>query len=739
MKLLSNVKGDLIGGLTTSVISLPLAIAFGVLAFAPLGEGYVAQGALAGLYGVIVAGILTSVFGGTPGQISVPTAPMSVMVTSIIATLLQDPEVAATGDSQVTVILVLVSMTVLLAGVLQLLMAVSGGGKLIKFIPYPVIAGFMNGIAVIIILEQLKPFLGLSEHAKLSSIFTGEAGIHFETVIVGTITIVAMVVAQKWAKAIPQALVGLLCGVAAYFVIGAVFNPSLLQIEGNPAIIGPIPKAFPTPRQIGNFMSVRQFISLATLSKLLLPALTLSVLASIESLLTSVVTDILTRSKHNSTKELIGQGMGNSAAALFGGLPVTGSAVVTLVNVNTGGRTPLAGLVNSLGVLLVILFLGSLVQWIPIGVLAGILMVTAVGMIEYESISLSMKKSALENLLVILAVTIITVAVDLILAVLIGLIIAAFLFIKEQIGKTIVRRMYTGNLVHSKKIRSQPAMRILEEKGDLIKVYELNGSLFFGTCDKLQSEIESELGSFCIILDLKRVHTIDMTGAQLLRQVIDRVQENGNYFLLSYLDNPGDHDKERMRKHMEDLEVIKAVGPELIFQDTDHALEWAEDQLIQRELEAAQIEKQKMALKHFTVFRDLSEEQLEIVQRHTHPMRCKKAEIVFKEGDPGDKIYFIISGGVSVLASLSENGRDCRLATFGEGVFFGDMAILENQPRSATVRADVDTELLYLTVADFDDLVNNQPLLASKMLLGMARELSYRLRITTTEVRTLAE
>ncbi|MFQ5652967.1 MAG: SulP family inorganic anion transporter, partial [bacterium] len=730
MKLFSNLKGDIMGGITTSVIALPLAIAFGVVAFAPLGEAYVAQGALTGLYGVIVAGILTSLFGGTPGQIAVPTAPMSVMVTSIIATLLKEPAIMALGENQVMVILVLVSLAVLMAALLQLIMAALGGGKLIKFIPYPVIGGFMNGIAIIIFLGQLQPFLGMSKDLGLMALLDGSLSLRYETILVGSVTILAMLFARKITRAVPASLVGLLCGVAAYFLIGTLFNPALLQLNDNPLIIGAIPSALPTPKQVSSFLNLSTVIPLGVLTTLLIPAVTLSILASIDTLLTSVVTDMVTRSKHNSTKELFGQGIGNVASACFGGLPVAGSTLATMVNINAGGRTPLGGVVNSVTVLLVVLFLGSLVQWIPMSVLAGILLVTSVSMIELESIHLSLKRSALGNLFVIVAVTIITVAIDLIIAVMVGLIITAFLFIKEQIGKNIVRRTFTGNLVHSKKIRSQQAMKTLVGKGHLIKIYELNGSLFFGTCDKLQSELEKVMDSFAIILDFKRVHTIDLTGAQLLKQIVDRVQEKGNHLLISYLSPIGDEEQEHMYKLMLDMGVIAAIGEELIFQDTDHAQEWAEDALIQKEMEVAQLHREKLALENFGMFKDLTHQQLQMVRKHMHPVKFKKDDIVFQEGDPGDRIYFLLSGEVSVLATISGNGRDRRLATFSEGVFFGDMAILENKPRSATVRADSDAEGLYMTVEAFEHLVKHEPLLASKMLLGMTRELSYRLRLT---------
>ena len=290
-------------------------------------------------------------------------------------------------------------------------------------------------------------------------------------------------------------------------------------------------------------------------------------------------------------------------------------------------------MVNSVTVLLVVLFMGTLVQWIPMSVLAGILLITSVSMIESESINLSRKKSALGNLVVIIVVTVITVAVDLIIAVLIGLVITAFLFIKEQIGRNIVRRMYTGDLIHSKKVRSHAAMNILDKKGHLIKVYELSGSLFFGTCDKLLAELENNLDSFSIILDFKRIHTIDLTGAQLLKQIVDRVHEKGNFLAISYLDMPGDEDKERMKRLMQDVGVIETIGPAYIFPDTDQAQEWAENVLIQTEMEAAQIPPEKITMQNLDIFKDLTPKQLQTVKKYMHPIELQKSDLVFKEGE----------------------------------------------------------------------------------------------------------
>jgi sulfate permease, SulP family len=740
MNLLSNLKGDLFGGLTASIVSLPLAIAFGVAAFAPMGPEYVAMGALAGLYAAIIGGAVASIFGGTPAQISGPTAPMSVVVTSVIVRLMKDPELAALGADPAEVILLMVAVTILFGGLFQIGLGLVGGGKLIKFIPYPVVSGFMNGIAVIIFTAQLRPLLGAAKSTGLVELFAGGVPVCCETVVVGLVTVAATVLAGRYIRALPGALFGLAAGIGAYVIIGRWTSPHLLVLEANPLIIGPIPSAVPTPKQVLTFFRLAGEIPVAKWGLILVPAATLGVLAAIDTLLTSVVADVVTRTKHNSNRELVGQGVGNVASALFGALPVAGSTVVTMLNVNSGGRTPLSGIAKSVAVLLVMLIFGGFVQWIPMSVLAGILIVTAVKMVDYESLNLFKKKSAFENLIIILAVTIITVSVDLMIAVGIGLIISSFLFVKDQIGKTIVRRKYTGNRVHSKKVRSSEEMRALMENGHMITVYELSGSLFFGTCDKLQSEIEQDLDHWCIILDFKRVSTIDLTGAHLIRQIVDRVQDKGNHLLISHLDAPGDRDKERMRAFMKDIGIPATVGEDRIFLDTDHALEWAEDKVVSKVLTEEQLRKEILALRDLTVFQNLDQAQLEMVNRYLTPISFEKGEVVFHEGDVGNGIYFILSGHVSVLADgrNAEPGQR-RLATFSKGVFFGDMAILEDEPRSATVRCKTDTRVLFMPKTDFQALADKEPVLATQMLLGIARELSHRLRVTTAEVRALAE
>jgi SulP family sulfate permease len=406
-----------------------------------------------------------------------------------------------------------------------------------------------------------------------------------------------------------------------------------------------------------------------------------------------------------------------------------------MVNVGSGGRTPLSGIVKGVTVLLIILVLSPLVRWIPLAVLAGTLMVVAVKIVDYNSFRLFKKKSTIESVVVVLIVTVITVTVDLMIAVAIGLIIACLLFVKEHISKSIIRRKYSAERIHSKKVRTQGTMQILEEQGHRVRVYELCDSLFFGTCDKLLAEIEKDTESRCIVLDLKRVNTIDLTGAQLIRQIVDRIKEKGNYLLLSYLDIPGDANKERIRNFIEDLDLPDAIGRDHIFPDTDHALEWCEDLLIREVAMETGGKRELTSIADIPVFRLLTPDQLKKVEQYIKQVSFNKGDIIFKEGDPGNGIYFILSGYVSVFTG----GRSHRLTTFAEGVFFGEMSLFEDLPRSATVRAEIDTELLFISKKDFQQLGVTEPLISTHILAEIAKELSNRLRLTNAEVRALEE
>lgn len=734
-----HLKGDLFGGLTAAIIALPLALAFGVVAFGPLGPDFASRGAVACLYGAIFTSIFASLFGGTPTQVTGPTGPMTVIIATLIAGFLGSfPAGSTATTNQIETILSLVFLTVLLGGVFQILLALAGGGKLIKYIPYPVIAGFMNGVAIIIFLGQLKPFFGLSSDQRIFDVLLGKATPSWIAVAVGLVTIVAMLAAPKLIKAIPGSLIGMVAGIVCFFIIGLIFKPELLQAEGNRFIIGYIPSSIPKPVMAMKFLKIFSEFNTSQLTMIIIPAITLGMLGSIDSLLTSLVADVLTKTRHNSRQELIGQGIGNIISPIFGGLAGAGSTVRTLVNIQSGGRTRFSGIFCGILVLSVLITLGKYAQWVPMAVLAGILIVTSSNMFDRYSFELIKRRSTLRDMAIVVIVAGTTVIIDLMVAVGVGFLITAFLFIKDQITRSVIKNKFYGDQIHSKKVRTSDDMDFLEKEGRVIIVYQLDGSVFFGTADKLLKEIETEMSAAeIIILDFKLAKEIDITGVQIIKQLHDSLTDKNKHLALSYILARDDPEKGRMTKFLEDLGVLAQIGSDKIFPDTDRALEWAEDMLLEKHFAEQQAIKHRVELKKMKIFQYLDDAEIDKVATLLTRSKYGVGEEIFHEGDEGDTMYLVSEGCVSILMALGKGERQKRIASFSEGVFFGDMSLLEEKPRSATAVAEEETELFGLSRQNFLTLLENEPKIASKIQLGIARELSHRLRVTSDEVRAL--
>ncbi|MEM6726243.1 MAG: SulP family inorganic anion transporter, partial [Bacteroidota bacterium] len=407
----SNFRGDFFGGLTAGIVALPLALAFGE---------QTELGAIAGLYGAIALAIFAALLGGTPTQISGPTAPMTVVSAVIIGKAVAD------ADGSVETALPLIIATFLLAGFFEAMLGVIRLGKYIKYIPYPVVSGFMSGIGVIIVVSQIFPFFGgytpkggaigtLTSIPKIPGMIT-----NYYSILVALVTIGIIYLLPRITKAVPSALVALVAvSLGAALIFGA---DDILRINSK----GPIPTGLPK-LQLG-FLAVFQ-----DWSKLMLVmeyAITLALLGAIDSLLTSVVADNMTKTKHHSDQELIGQGIGNMASALIGGLPGAGATMRTVININSGGKTKISGIVAGLFLLAVLLGLGSLVGHVPNAVLAGILITVGIGIIDYKGLK-HLGSVPLTDAIVMITVLVLTVFVDLLIAVAIGMILSSILFMKK--------------------------------------------------------------------------------------------------------------------------------------------------------------------------------------------------------------------------------------------------------------------------------------------------------------------
>ena len=353
-----NLRGDLTGGLVAGVVALPLALAFGVQS---------GMGAIAGLYGAIAIGILAAIFGGTATQASGPTGPMTVVSAALVATAID-----FTGSLENA--LGMIVLTFLLGGAFQVMFGVLNIARYIKFLPYPVISGFMSGVGLIIVLLQIYPFAGVYAPTSTLGVITEAnrlfADLSWAALGLGALTVLIYYVFPRITKVVPSALVALISATVLSYVLR-------LDVP----LIGDIPSGLPA-LQIGGLFTIDPGAYLLILEF----ALVLAVLGSINSLLTSVIADNITNTKHNSNRELIGQGLGNMVAAVFGGIPGAGATKGTVVNINAGGRTRLSGTVHGLFLLAVLLWAGQLAAFIPLTVLAGILIPIGFGIIDYKGL-----------------------------------------------------------------------------------------------------------------------------------------------------------------------------------------------------------------------------------------------------------------------------------------------------------------------------------------------------------------
>ena len=446
MKLFSrqDLAGDIWGGLASMLVALPASIAFGVAVYSVLGPQFAPQGALWGIVGATAIGIVAPLAGGTERLVSAPCAPAAAVMGAFALA-----HGAGVAPERVFMLMTLVA---LLSAGLQVLYGVMGGGTLIKYIPYPVVTGYLSGVGVVIFLRQLPGLFGVPTGTDLWTGLISPALWQWRGLVVGIATIFVMLLAPRLTKAVPAAILGLLAGVATYFGLALVW-PQLLQLQGNALVIGTLGGGGTFLDAFSARWNGLKAIGLADLALVVMPALTLSALLSIDTLKTCVVVDALTRTRHDSNREIVGQGLANLGAAVLGGMPGAGTSGATLMNIASGGRTRRAGVLTGVLALVAFLLLGRFVAWAPIAALAGILIVVAWRMFDRSSFRLLRQRSTLLDFLVVASVVGVAVGVGLIAASGVGVALAVLLFIRDQIKGTVIHRMTYGNQVFSKQRR----------------------------------------------------------------------------------------------------------------------------------------------------------------------------------------------------------------------------------------------------------------------------------------------
>ena len=527
-RFLGNVRGDVFGGVTAGIVALPLALGFGI-------ASGLENGATAGLYGAIAVGLMAALFGGTPSQISGPTGPMTVVVAGLVGSLTGDPA--------------WVFATVALAGLIQIVLGVLRLGRYINYVPYPVISGFMSGIGVIIIILQLAQLVG---HRPASGTLEAVRHIPDDFKMVnptalglGLATIALVYLVPRLTKAVPSALVALI----------VVTIVSVLVPMGVPRI-GTIPRGLPSITipvfELDKFMII------------LVPAIVLAFVASLDSLLTSLVADAVTKTRHDSERELVGQGIGNVCAGLIGGLPGAGATMRTVVNIKSGGRGHLSGVIHAVLLLAILLALGPLAEWIPMAVLAGILITVGIGIIDLKGLR-HIIRAPRGDAMVMIVVLALTVFMDLMTAVAVGMVMAAMILLKRLSDIDPATHSPLRDIAaHRPWI---PALEAPEEVLDGVYVVELHGSLFFGNAGPLQRKLEGiEHQARAVVLHMGDVRYVDQSGVYMLTDLIDGLHKNQTAVFIAAL-------------QPEPAEVAKRLGalpgaivPERIFERVEDAI-----------------------------------------------------------------------------------------------------------------------------------------------------------------------
>jgi len=471
---LNNIKGNVFGGITAAVIALPLALAFGVASGA---------GAVAGIYGAIVLGFFASLFGGTPTQISGPTGPMTIVVASAV--------VMFSGDMNA------VMSVVLLTGLFQIIFGITKIGKYVKYIPYPVISGFMSGIGLIIIILQINPFFGLAGYGSvLESLYNLPNtfnNMNMEALIISFSTLSIMFLTpKKISSIIPAALIALV-----------VMTTITIFFKFDIATIGTIPTSLPEFK-IPSF-EVSQLKQIITL------AITLALLGSIDTLLTSLVADSITKTKHNSNKELMAQGLGNMFVSFIGGIAGAGATMRTVVNIKSGGTTKLSGLIHSISLLCIVLFMAPIASEIPLAVLAGILMKVGIDIFDYKFLKI-INFAPKNDLAVMFVVFFLTVFVDLIVAVGVGILLASMLIVYRISIESKIKIEFHKDDLHD-----------VDNKN--LRILNINGAFFFGSASLFEDQIENILDTKKLVVNCSNVPFIDISAIFALEEMILKLQD----------------------------------------------------------------------------------------------------------------------------------------------------------------------------------------------------------------------
>jgi sulfate permease, SulP family len=721
--------GEIKGGIASALVGLAIALTLGLLAFGALGAEYADLGVRAAFSTIVFAAPVALLLGGTTIPGAGPRVSSTLILAALIASSAIDPSLTASGTPRIHAVVFLAAASLALSGLIQIGFGLAQLGTLARFVPYPVVGGFMNGVAILIVLWQIPYLIGLPAPVKGQALLDAIPGTQPWTLVVGVATAALVwTIAMRW-KAAPAALLALLGGTALYYAVAAMLpaaelGPRLGEISG--ALSPPVALA-PLGTRSGIDLLASHWTTVVG------TAAAIAVIGSLDSLLAAAAVDVAHNSTHHPNRELVGLGFGNLVSGAFGGIPVSYSPNLSLAAFRAGARTRAAGLVAA-AVLAAVCLLGArALSYVPMVVLAGIMVTAGVNLVDRWTRQLvaqlgreGLEHEAWWSLAVVAAVCVVTVTFDFIVGVTFGLIASMALFIASM-NRSLVRASWTGLQRGSRRVYPAHQERRLREKAGDIRVLELEGPLFFGTAYRLDREVKTLARSArFIILDFRRAATIDATGAVMLEQLSWRLAANGVWLFLAHVMPDGRHGR-----MLAQFGTFVGRPRTDWFEDTDRALEAAELGLLADEAETASGE--ELPLQASSLLAGLGPEDCARVCACLDRQELDAGEILFREGAPGDRLYVLTRGSVTIMMGVDRRAK--RIGTFEPGVIFGEMAMLDGAARSATSVADRPAVVYSLSSASLAQLRAATPELGNRLLVNIARHLSNRLRVSTDTLR----
>ena len=731
---------NIMAGLQATLVTLPLAMGLGALAFSPFGPAYLTTGVVAGLYAAGFLGLIALLAGARGITIYAPRSLVSFMVAAVFAKELVGAPWLPAGDT--TAVSSAVLLLLAMAGAFQLLLGLLHLARLVKFIPTPVMAGFQNAAAVIILYAQLPTLLGLPSRPAPGEWAGALAGMQPLHVVIAAATLILIYFAPRLVRRAPPLMLGLLGGTLLYYLLA--WGGLSAHLGGT---VGSIPLSLPDGRQLAGIIALTVRPGFAdALPGMIAAAASVAIVASLDALINAKVVENLSGQRGNSTRELLCVGAANTLTPLLGGIIGSISLSSSTTNLGAGARNSLSLLTHALFFLCVIPLLAPLLGLVPNVVLAALVAQAGWQLFDRWTLQLLRKAasgstinlaSIIGDLAVIALVTVIAISGEVVIAVGLGMGIALVVF-AMRMSRGVVRSWRHGDELHSRRTRTADDAALLRGHGKRILMMELEGPMFFASAEQLHNRIDAAIAGLVgyVVLDISRVNEVDSTGARILKQTWQRVRSAGAELLIC-----GQDDHHQTGSMLRDHGVAEMLGPDRIHPDLDRALEWCENNLL-ASLNSTESGTGETAFEKLDIARGLTHAECTTLREALVRVQFAPQETVFSEGAGGDALYIIIRGSASVRlkrrAAQSDPGSpdDLRLVTFSAGTVFGEMALLDREPRSATVTAD-EALLCYMLERDgFEALAAAHPRIGMTLLANLGRSLSLRLRDTN---RTLGQ